>query len=132
MRAYQKTDKPYILRSLVKEGLQPHETGFEKANTYITNDGFFSYIIKFNFPVLLHFYVNPKDRNFNNSIILYRTFKRHLLERGYPSFIARVPTKDKPYFTPMVKWLTRRAEPYASKDNYDFYIVHLIKEKENG
>ena len=116
--------------ALVSEGLRLNEMTFRTDQTFMTDDGFFSFVETNEYPELRHFYVNKSLRiAFSDSMRaarkLFKTFRNIMVAKKYLFFIAEAP-RGKPYMKRLIKYLKGK-EFYSDKENGStYYYVPLF------
>lgn len=123
MRPYRKSDKEYIVNALLSEGLTLEDMTFETDKTFVTEVGFFSYRMEFEYPRLGHFFVDKDKRSLKNGHKLIKEFKQLLIKGKYLFFIA-LASKDKKFFNRFIQYI--KGVKYEENDEDVFYYVPLF------
>ena len=125
LRPYTKKDYAEVYYALVSEGLCLNEMTFKTDQTFITEDGFFSFIETGEYPELRHFYVNKSLRiAFSDSMRaarkLFKTFRNIMLAKKCLFFIAEAP-RNKPYMKRLIKYLKGK-ECYSNEKSIYYHV----------
>ncbi len=123
MKAYTEQDYEHINKCLLSEGLTKEQMTFETDNTYLTEKGFFSYRIENEYPRLVHFYINKKDRSFKAAQDLMRIFHKILINEEHLFFIVDAP-KESPYIKRIIKYI--KGKKYLELNGDSFYYVPVF------
>ena len=124
IRKYSPKDDDYIEKAFISEGFDLKEMVFRNSNTYITDEGFFSYRIDNGYPRLLHYYVNKNLRpSYKASLRLLRAFVELIRKDNYLFFTVVVP-KEKPYLKKMIEFV--RGKQYCKINGDVCYYVPVF------
>ena len=125
VKPYTKKDYAEVYYALVSEGLRLNEMTFKTDQTFMTDDGFFSFIETGEYPELRHFYVNKSLRSMRAARKLFKTFRNIMLAKKYLFFIAEAP-RGKPYMKRLIKYL--KGKEYYSNEatGSTYYYVPLF------
>ena len=123
MRPYKKNDKEYIVNALLSEGLALEDMTFETDKTFVTEIGFFSYRMEFEYPRLVHFFVDKDRRSLKNAHKLIKDFKQLLIKGKYLFFIAYA-SKNKKFLNRFIQYI--KGVRYEENDGNIFYYVPLF------
>ena len=104
IRLYTSKDYDYICQALESEGLKREEMTFEFNNTFIVDNGFFSYKIDGKYPRITHFYIDRDKRSMKAARKMLRIFRQVIMEAGYLFYIMEVPD-NKRYLKKIVRYL---------------------------
>lgn len=97
-------DYDYIYQALKSEGLKRIEMRFELDNTFIVDNGFFSYRIDGKYPRITHFYIDKDKRSMEAARKMLKIFRRLIMFTGYSFYIMEVPD-NKRYLESIVRYL---------------------------
>lgn len=105
MRLYiPEKDYDYIYQALKSEGLKRTEMTFELDNTFVMDNGFFSYKIDGEYPRITHFYIDKDKRSMKAARKMLKAFRQLIIGTGYLFYIMEVPD-NKLYLNKIVQYL---------------------------
>jgi hypothetical protein len=97
-------DYDYIYQALKAEGLKRIEMTFELDNTFIVDNGFFSYTTDGEYPRITHFYIDKDKRSMKTARKMLKLFRRFVMFAGYLFYIIEVPD-NKLYLKRIARYL---------------------------
>ena len=121
MRNYVSQDYDSIRSALLDEGFTDEQMTFETDETFINDDGFFSYRIESGFPRLIHFYTE-KPRSPDKARRLIKEFRKMVIRENYPFFIMSAP-KEKPELAKFIIYL--KGKKYLEQDGDKYFYVPI-------
>lgn len=123
IRLYEEKDYDYIYRALESEGLERKEITPGLNNTFIVDDGFFSYKIDGKYPRMIYFYIDKDKRSMKAARKLLKVFRQVIMESGYLFYILAASDK-KPYMKQLIRYL--KGVSYSEVNGNTYYYVPVF------
>ncbi len=127
MRKYTPEDDDYLWSVLSGEGWKDDQMTYKQDHTFICDNGFFSYRMNGDYPLLTHFYLDKNKRKGNHFRELVRDVWDIMTKEGHLFCVITAP-KEKPYLEAFAKYYGK-AEPYIEKEGTKYYLAPIFKRR---
>lgn len=129
LRRKNEEDRAFLENSLLREGFNREEMGFDKHETWVLvgeagPEGFFTFRIEGQHPYLVHFCLAQEHRGAEKARSLAKAFVETMKAYGFSVVIASIRKKDT-NLKKMLSYYFRRGNFYAEHDEHEFFITEV-------